>query len=125
VSVCGLLLLLGLLLSEQELVVCRIEPCPLSLHLVDSGDRALLHLTAHRTDLVLLDISMPGMNALDVCQRIRADHGLRGLRVIAYTTHAFLEEQQRFLAGGFDDVLVKPISFRAVQEMLLAQPSCP
>ncbi len=42
---------------------------------VDSGDRALLHLAARRYDLILLDISMPGMNGLDVCQHIRADHG--------------------------------------------------
>jgi len=91
---------------------------------VDSGDRALLSLAVHRYDLVLLDISMPGMNGMDVCQHIRADPRFRGLRVIAYTAHTFLEEQQRFLAGGFDDVLVKPISFRAVQEMLMAQTSC-
>jgi CheY-like chemotaxis protein len=85
---------------------------------VDSGERALLHLTAYHYDLVLLDISMPGMNGLEVCQRIRADHALTGLRVIAYTAHALPEEQQHFLAGGFDAVLVKPTSFRAVQELI-------
>ena len=88
---------------------------------VDSGARALLALAAHCPDLVLLDISMPGMNGMDVCQRIRADHALMALRVIAYTAHALREEQQRFLAGGFDAVLVKPMSLRAVQELLLAQ----
>src|SRR5712691_8112838 len=88
---------------------------------VDSGERALLHLAAHRYDLVLLDISMPGMTGLEVCQRIRADHELMELRVIAYTAHVLLEEQQRFLAGGFDDVLLKPISSQAVQELIMAQ----
>ena len=91
---------------------------------VDSDAQALLHLAAHRYDLVLLDISMPGMNGLDVCQHIRADRAFRELRVIAYTAHAFLEEQQRFRAGGFDDVLVKPINSRAVQELLMAQTLC-
>ena len=92
---------------------------------VDSGERALLSLAAHCPDLILLDISMPGMNGLEVCQRIRADLALAGVRVIAYTAHALPEEQQRFLAGGFDDVLVKPTSFQAVQELIMAQTPCP
>ena len=92
---------------------------------VDSGARGLLALAAHCPDLVLLDISMPGMTGLEVCQRIRADQARAGLRVIAYTAHALREQQQCFLAGGFDDVLVKPISLRAVQELLLAQASYP
>ena len=92
---------------------------------LDSGEQALLHLATHCYDLVLLDISMPGMNGLEVCQRIRADRALAGVRVIAYTAHAFPEEQQRFLAGGFDAVLVKPTSSRAVQELIMTQRSCP
>ena len=91
---------------------------------LDSGDRALLHLAARRYDLILLDISMPGMTGLEVCQHIRADPRLMALRVIAYTAHALLEQQQRFLASGFDAVLLKPISFRAVQELIMAQTPC-
>ena len=72
-------------------------------------------------DLLLTDISMPGMTGLEVCQQIRADRELRELRVIAYTAHVLLEEQQRFLAGGFDDVLLKPINFQAVQDLIMAQ----
>ena len=88
---------------------------------LDSGVRALMHLAAHRYDLVLLDISMPDMNGLDVCQRIRSDRTLTGVRVIAYTAHALPEEQRSFLAGGFDDVLLKPISLRALQEVIVSQ----
>jgi len=92
---------------------------------VDSGERALLHLAAHRYNLVLLDISMPGMNGMDVCQRIRADPRLVELRVIAYTAHALLAEQEHFLASGFDDVLLKPISFQGVQELIMSQMLAP
>ena len=91
---------------------------------VDRGARALLHLAARRYDLILLDISMPGMTGLEVCQHIRADPRLMAVRVIAYTAHALLEQQQRFLASGFDAVLLKPISFRAVQELIMAQTPC-
>ena len=92
---------------------------------VDSGTRGLLALAARCPDLVLLDISMPGMHGMDVCQRIRADQTLAGVRVIVYTAHALQEQQQRFLAGGFDDVLVEPISVRAIQALLMAQTPCP
>ena len=85
---------------------------------LDSGVRALGHLATHPYDLVLLDINMPEMNGLQVCQHIRADPRLTELWVVAYTAHAMLDEQARFLDGGFDAVLVKPISFRAVQELL-------
>jgi CheY-like chemotaxis protein len=92
---------------------------------LDSGERALLHLATHDYDLVLLDISMPGMNGLDVCRHIRADLRLMKLRVIAYTAHVLLEEPQHFLAGGFDDVLLKPISFQGVQELIMSQMLAP
>jgi CheY-like chemotaxis protein len=90
-----------------------------------SGEEALLHLATHRYDLVLLDISMPGMNGVDVCQHIRANPRLADIRVIAYTAHVLPEDQERFLAGGFDDVLLKPMSSRAVQELLMAQMLAP
>jgi two-component system cell cycle response regulator DivK len=92
---------------------------------LDSGEQALLHLETHRYyDLILLDINMPGMDGVDVCRHIRATPRLMELRVIAYTAHALLEEQQRFLAGGFDAVLPKPINLRAVQELIVAQIPC-
>jgi len=90
----------------------------------DSGEQALLHLVEHHYDLVLLDISMPGMNGLEVCRHIRADPRLMDLRVIAYTAHVLLEEQQRFLAGGFDDVLLKPTSLQAVRALIVTQIPC-
>ena len=89
-----------------------------------SGAQALPRLGAHRYDLVLLDISMPGMNGMDVCRHIRTDPHLMEVRVIAYTAHVLPEQQQRFLAGGFDDVLLKPLSLQAVRELIMAQIPC-
>jgi CheY-like chemotaxis protein len=50
------------------------------VEMVASGEQALPHLVAHRYDLVLLDMSMPGMNGLEVCQHIRTDHRRMDLR---------------------------------------------
>ena len=91
---------------------------------VDSGEQALPRLRDRSYDLILLDISMPGMNGMEVCQHIRTDPQLMDVRVIAYTAHALLEEQQHFLAEGFDGVLLKPINLQAIQELLVVQMPC-
>lgn len=74
------------------------------------GEDALTYLAKDKVDCVLLDISMPGLSGEEVCERIRQDPSLAGLKVIAYTAHAMPEEKQRIMGAGFDDLLIKPIS---------------
>lgn len=73
------------------------------------GREALDALAAAHFDLVLLDISMPGMSGIEVCQKIRADAAIADVPVIAYTAHAHSEDRRNFIASGFDEVLIKPI----------------
>jgi CheY-like chemotaxis protein len=75
----------------------------------DNGTTALEGITAERPDLVLLDISLPGMDGNEILQRIRKDLVLRGLPVIALTAHAMAGDREKFLAAGFDDYITKPI----------------
>jgi two-component system, cell cycle response regulator DivK len=75
----------------------------------ENGTDALTGLSASPPDLVLLDISLPGMDGNEVLQRIRADETLRQLPVIALTAHAMAGDREKFLAHGFDDYITKPI----------------
>jgi len=81
----------------------------------DNGINALAGFAAERPDLVLLDISLPGMDGLEILSHIRADATLAGLPVIALTAHAMAGDREKYLAAGFDDYLTKPI----VDETLL------
>ncbi len=81
-----------------------------SVLLASDGREALRVLNANSLDLVLLDISMPGMSGMEVCQRIRENMALVDLPVIAYTAHAQPEDRRSFIASGFDDVLIKPVN---------------
>ena len=60
-------------------------------------------------DLVLLDISLPGMDGTEVLERLRADERWSGIPVIALTAHAMSGDRERLLRLGFDDYLAKPI----------------
>jgi len=79
--------------------------------LVSDGDTALQRLAEQAYDLVLLDLRMPGMDGTEVCRRIRQELQLARLPVVAYTAHSTPEEKERILAGGFNGLLVKPLSF--------------
>lgn len=75
----------------------------------ESGVEALAGLQSSTPTLVLLDISLPGMDGVETLKRIRANPLLVHLPVIALTAHAMTGDRERFLAEGFDDYLTKPI----------------
>jgi CheY-like chemotaxis protein len=75
----------------------------------DNGVDALAGLTASLPDLVLLDISLPGMDGNEILSRIRADDQLRPLPVIALTAHAMSGDREKYLSAGFNDYITKPI----------------
>ena len=75
----------------------------------ENGIDALAGLAAQLPDLVLLDISLPGMDGNEILARIRADGKLRRLPVIALTAHAMAGDREKYLAAGFNDYITKPI----------------
>ncbi len=60
-------------------------------------------------DLVLLDISLPGMDGAEVLQWVRSQEELSNLPVIALTAHAMSGDRERYLEMGFDEYVTKPI----------------
>ncbi|WP_397532523.1 response regulator [Roseateles sp.] len=79
--------------------------------LVTDGQKALNALAQQAFDLVLLDVSMPGLSGLDVLREIRAKELKGGPRmpVIIVSGHDLPEDRDRFLEAGADGVLVKPL----------------
>lgn len=84
----------------------------------DSGELALELATKTPFSLILLDISMPGLSGEETCTRLRAMPNGAAIRIIAYTAHAFPEERERFLAVGFDEILVKPINRQRLEDVI-------
>jgi CheY-like chemotaxis protein len=74
-----------------------------------SGDATLERLCREIPDLMLLDISMPGLNGFDVLAAVRARTGASHLPILAYTSFAASTERREFLARGFDDCVCKPL----------------
>ncbi len=75
----------------------------------DAGAEALAGMRLAPPDLVLLDISLPGMDGTELLRHIRSEPAFRGLPVIALTAHAMTGDRERYLAQGFDHYVSKPI----------------
>lgn len=73
------------------------------------GYSALEGIRAAPPDLVLLDISLPGMDGMQVLAELRADSELATIPVIALTAHAMRGDRERLLEHGFDAYVAKPI----------------
>jgi len=77
------------------------------------GEDGLATLGRFRAALVLLDIGMPGMDGLEVCRRIRLEHG-HGVLVAALTGWGQQSDRDTAASAGFDLHLTKPVDFNGV-----------
>jgi len=80
--------------------------------LARDGDEALATIRRERPDLVLLDVMMPGRTGFDVCQAVRADEGLAGLKIVLLTAKGRDTDVAKGLALGATDYMTKPFSTR-------------
>ena len=71
------------------------------------GKGAVEHARLKPPDVVLLDLSMPGINGYEVARQLRALFQNK-VRLVAITAHGFEEDCQRCWAAGFDRHLLKP-----------------
>lgn len=75
----------------------------------ETGPAALEGFQDSLPDLVLLDVSLPGMDGLAVLGKLRENERTRALPVIALTAHAMAGDRERFLKAGFNEYVAKPI----------------
>ncbi len=85
-----------------------------------SGADALAGMPHAVPDVVLCDISMPGMDGFEFVRRLRADPRLQHLPVIAVTAHG-PSETDRYLASGFSDHIHMPLLDERVLERTIAR----
>ncbi|MPM90349.1 Sensor histidine kinase RcsC [bioreactor metagenome] len=73
-------------------------------------------------DLILMDISLPGMDGIEAFKNIRKEASLADVPVIALTASALTENREAILSQGFDAFLAKPIDektfFQTINEIL-------
>lgn len=97
--------------DAQELVKRVLERAGAVVMTADTPGDALRRLPDAAIDVLVSDIGMPEMDGCDFVQLVRAsdDPNLAGIRAVAVSAYARVEDQERALASGFQRYLSKPI----------------
>ena len=75
-----------------------------------NGFEALARLNETAVDLVLLDVMMPGIDGIEVCEKIRADEKTAVVPVLLLSAKTDIISIRRGLSAGANKYLTKPIS---------------
>jgi DNA-binding response OmpR family regulator len=83
-----------------------------AVDLAFDGEEALEKAAVNAYDLICLDVTMPRMDGLEVCQRLRDEpHHGEAPRVLMLTARDSIDDRILGLDSGADDYLVKPFAF--------------
>ena len=99
----------------RELIQYTLEGDGFSVEAFDAGDDCWERLrTGERPDLVMLDIMLPGMDGIDMLERVRADESLADIPVVFLTGRGREED----VDAAVDDYIMKPFSPKELRERL-------
>ncbi len=104
----GLLLVVDDDEGNRNMLVRRLQRLGYGVDSVEDGAAALSLLAAGSYDLLLLDVTMPGMGGLEVLERLRGHDRLRHLPVIVLSAVDDLDQIAACIQMGADDFLPKP-----------------
>ena len=86
----------------------------------ETGELALQMVKEELPDLILMDLSIPGIDGWECTRRLKADPNTKTVPIIALTAHAMRGDEDRARAAGCDGYLSKPISPKKVVEEVRA-----
>ena len=81
------------------------------------GKAAIEAARAHRPEIVLLDIGLPGMDGYQVASKLREEECCKDAIIIAVSGYGQEEDRRRSQEAGFDHHLVKPVDYDALMTL--------
>ena len=94
----------------QEIIAFNLERAGYKVSLAGDGAQGLALVQDCMPDLVLLDVMLPSMNGMQVCQQLKANSETAGVPIIMLSARSEEDDIVKGLTRGADDYITKPFS---------------
>lgn len=94
---------------NRDMLSRRLERKGYRVLIAVDGEMGIEVARANAPDLILMDMSLPVVDGWEATRRMKADHALKHIPVIALTAHAMANDRDKALEAGCDDYDTKPI----------------
>jgi DNA-binding response OmpR family regulator len=96
--------------ATRELMVRLLQGAGYKVDTAEGGEGGVAVVEREKPDIVFLDLLMPGMAGLEICERIRSGPAGHTSQIVIISAVDGVEEKVRALEAGADDFLVKPVA---------------
>ena len=96
--------------SNFDVIAAQLSDCDYLMDYASSGQEALSSLDIYNPDLILLDVMMPGINGIEVCQQIKAMPKWQAVPIVMVTALSSKADLAKCLDAGADDFISKPVN---------------
>jgi CheY-like chemotaxis protein len=110
---------------NRDMLARRLQKRGFNLLLAEDGLVGVNLAQTQLPDLILMDMSLPGMDGWEASRLLKADPATAGIPIIALTAHAMAEDREKALGAGCNEFETKPVdltSLLAKMETLLGKP---
>jgi len=109
---------------NRDMLARRLRRKGFEVVLAADGESGIDMATREAPAIILMDLSLPGIDGWETTRRLKAAAGTAAIPIIALTAHAMSGDREKALAAGCDDYDTKPVELSRLLEKidtLLAQ----
>jgi two-component system cell cycle response regulator DivK len=104
--------------TNRDMLSRRLSRRGFDIVMAPDGEEGIASAGAHRPDLILMDISLPGLSGWEAIQQLKTNDETKFIPIIALTAHALSTDRERAMAIGCDDYEPKPIDLPNLLEKI-------
>ena len=112
---------------NRDMLSRRLQKKGYDVIIAVDGEEGLAKAQSEGPNLILMDMSLPGIDGWEATRRLKASADTRAIPIIALTAHAMTDDRDKALAAGCEDFDTKPVELprllAKIEQWLGAKPS--